>query len=81
MWKRFINWYKWHGLQIVTGRKIFEKLARCQADCKELEDRFNWMAIRPVIFSLEELKKNTWDIDRVDHIQKWLRDNFEVKND
>ena len=26
MWKRFINWYSWHGLQIVTGKKIFEKL-------------------------------------------------------
>ena len=81
MWKRFINWYSWHGLQIVTGKKIFEKLARCQADCKKLDDHFNWMAIRPVIFSLEELKKNTWDIDRVANIQKWLKDNFEVKDE
>ena len=29
----------------------------------------------------EELKKNTWDKDRVEWIQKWLKGNFEFVED
>jgi len=38
-----------------------------------------WAAVRPVIHSLKELRKNTWDVERVDQAIKWLTDNFEVK--
>lgn len=31
------------------------------------------VCLDPVIFSLEELKKNTWDKDRVEQMQKWLK--------
>lgn len=37
-----------------------------------------WAAVRPVIHSLKELRKNTWDVERVDQAIKWLIDNFEV---
>ena len=39
----------------------------------------NWSAINPVINSLKELRKNTWDVERVDQAIEWLKDNFEVK--
>ena len=39
----------------------------------------NWSAINPVIHSLKELRKNTWDVERVDRAINWLKDNFEVK--
>ena len=39
----------------------------------------NWSAIIPLIHSLKELRKNTWDIERVDRAINWLKDNFEVK--
>lgn len=38
-----------------------------------------WAAVRPVIHSLKELRKNTWDVERVDQAIKWLTDNFEVR--
>ena len=38
-----------------------------------------WAAINPVIHSLKELRKNTWDVERVDQAIKWLTDNFEVQ--
>ena len=39
----------------------------------------NWSAINPVIHSLKELRKNTWDVERIDQAINWLKDNFEVK--
>lgn len=38
-----------------------------------------WAAVRPVIHSLKELRKNTWDVERVDQAIKWITDNFEVR--
>ena len=42
-------------------------------------NKINWSAINPVIHSLKELRKNTWDVERVDQAINWLKDNFEVK--
>lgn len=43
-------------------------------------DRINemstWSAINPVIHSLKELRKNTWDKQRIDNIIEWLENNF-----
>ena len=39
----------------------------------------NWSAINPVIRSLEELRADTWNQDKITKIQEWLKDNFEVK--
>ena len=38
-----------------------------------------WAAINPVIYSLKELRNNTWDKDRVDDAIKWLTNNFKVE--
>jgi hypothetical protein len=45
------------------------------------KDKSTWAAINPVIHSLLELRKNTWDKERVDHAIEWLEKNFEVKDD
>lgn len=46
----------------------------------DIVDRMSvWAAINPVIQSLKELRKNTWDVERVDQAIKWLTDNFEVQ--
>ena len=50
-------------------------------DFKKIENKITWSTIRPVVHSLKELRKNTWDINRVDTAIKFLTDNFEVKND
>lgn len=43
------------------------------------EMRILWSALSPVMHSFEELKRNTWDIDRVNWMQKWLIDIFEKR--
>ena len=40
-------------------------------------NEMNWYAINLVIHSLKELRKNTWDVERVDQAINWLKDNFE----
>ena len=48
--------------------------------CKKVEDDSTWSAINPVIHSLEELRADTWNQDKITYIQEWLKDNFEVKD-
>ena len=57
-----------------TNRKLEERF-------KKVQDKINWSTINPVVHSLKELRKNTWDKNRVDNAIKWLKDNFEVKDD
>ena len=48
---------------------------------KKTQDKIIWSTLRPVVYSLKELRNNTWDTDRVDRAIKFLTDNFEVKDD
>ena len=48
-------------------------------DYAKITQKNTWSAINPVIHSLKELRKNTWDVGRVDHAIQWLKDNFEVE--
>lgn len=73
--------WKWHRPILMTRSKLFSFLVSAGVGRDKINDKFTWAAIRPVIFSLEELKKNTWDKDRVEWIQKYLKDNFEVEYD
>lgn len=36
--------------------------------------------INPVIHDLEKLRANTWDQNKITHIQNWLRNAFENSN-
>lgn len=81
MIEKFKNFWKWHGPIFMTKSKLFSLLTSAGVERDKINDKFAWVAIRPVIFSLEELKKNTWDKERVEWIQKYLKDNFEVKDD
>ena len=70
---------------ITTNEKLIDEQIKWfnkgWKDCKKVEDDSTWSAINPVIHSLKELRKNTWDIERVDQAIEWLKDNFEVKDD
>ena len=84
------TWWYWNR-PIITTRKKKHLYAQYSTDaamsdnnkCFEglikMKDKSAWMAIKQVINSLEELRKNTWDKDRVNRIIKFLKDNFEVK--
>lgn len=72
--------WKWHRPIFMTRSKLFSVLVSAGIERDKINDKFTYAAIRPVIFSLKELEKNTWDKDRVEWIQEWLKDNFEVED-
>lgn len=65
----------------VNKQKLRDKkcFAEGWARGKFFIDQNNLSAINPVIHSLQELRNNTWDVERVDQAINWLKDNFEVK--
>ena len=73
--------WKWYRPIFMTRNKLFSLLTSFGVERDKINARFTWAAIRPVIYSLEELKKNTWDKDRVEWIQKWIKENFDVKDE
>ena len=83
------EWLYWHFPIITTRWKRNKRIAQVLDNQMEstirlvgkMNDKSNWAAINPVINSLQELRNNTWDKERVDHAIKWLRDNFEVRDD
>ena len=81
MFEKIKTWWEWHRPIFMTRSKLFSLLVSSGVERDKINDKFTWAVIRPVIYDLEELKKNTWDKDRIEHIQQWLKENFEVKND
>ena len=46
------------------------------SEVMEIEKRADRIAVNPAIHSLQELRKNTWDVERVDRIINWLKNKF-----
>lgn len=64
---------------ITTKKKQDDFTIACLQRLDRVDRMSVWAAVRPVIHSLKELRKNTWDVERVDQAIKWLTDNFEVQ--
>lgn len=67
------------NLIITTKKKQDDFIISCMQRLDRVDRMSVWAAVRPVIHSLKELRKNTWDVERVDQAIKWLTDNFEEK--
>lgn len=71
------------NLIITTKKKLMDEQIKCfnkgWDSSKKVEQDCTWSAINPVIHDLEKLRANTWDQDKITHIQEWLRNNFKVK--
>jgi hypothetical protein len=81
MIEKLKEWWKWNGPIFTTRKQLFSLLTSAGVERDKINDKFTWMSLRPIISSLEELEKNTWDKERVQFIRDWLRLNFEVKDD
>ena len=65
---------------IIIRRKTLDNMIiRYVDNAISVMDKNNWSAVNPVIHDLERLRKNTWDQDKITHIQDWLRDNFKYE--
>ena len=67
------------GLVIMKASRYDDALIDTAKRTSKINSRCTWSAIDPVIHDLERLRANTWDQDKITHIQNWLKDNFEVK--
>ena len=67
------------NLIITTKKAQDDFLLACMDRLDKLNKLMGHATINPVIHSLKELRKNTWDVERVDQAIKWLEDNFEIK--
>ena len=64
---------------ITTKKKQDDFIISCMQRLDRVDRMSVWAAINPVIYSLKELRNNTWDKDRVDDAIKWLTNNFKVE--
>lgn len=75
-----INWIIRNFPIITTRQRQRDYVMACMNRLEKVNQRHVWAAINPVIYDLERLRPNTWDQYRISYIQKWLKDNFEVKD-
>lgn len=66
--KKILRWLYWNSPIITTRAK--------QEEAKELSQRLYKIRVTPAIHSLQELRKNTWDVERVDRTINWLKNKF-----
>ena len=64
---------------ITTKKKQDDFIISCMQRLDRVDRMSVWAAINPVIYSLQELRNNTWDKDRVDGAIEWLTNNFKVE--
>ena len=67
------------NLIITTKKEQDDLIISCMNKLEAVDRLSTWSAINPVVYSLKELRNNTWDVERVDQAINWLKDNFEVK--
>ena len=67
------------NLIITTKKKQDDFIISCMQRLDRVDRMSVWAAINPVIYSLQKLRNNTWDKDRVDDAIKWLTNNFKVE--
>lgn len=79
--KKILHWLYWHTPIITTRSRRFIYAQLYNIELEKFLNKSNWSAINPVIHDLEKLRANTWDQDKITHIQDWLKVNFEVKDE
>lgn len=69
------------NIVITTKSKIKFIINKSFDEGKNFSKKMDCAMVNPVIHSLKELRRNTWDIERVDQAIKWLEDNFIIDED
>ena len=79
MFKNFRAFIRRNTPIIIRRKTLDNMIIRYVDNAINIMDKNNWSAVNPVIRDLERLRKNTWDQDKITHIQDWLRDNFKYE--
>lgn len=67
------------NLIITTKKKQDDLIIGCMQRLDRVDRMSVWATINPVIHSLEELRADTWNQDKITKIQEWLTNNFKVE--
>ena len=65
---------------ITTKKKQDDLIIGCMQRLERVDRISVWAAINPVIYSLKELREDTWNQDKITKIQEWLKNNFCIDN-
>lgn len=79
MFKNLMAFIRRNTPIIIRRKTLDNMIIRYVDNAINIMDKNNWSAVNPVIYDLERLRKNTWDQDKITHIQDWLRDNFKYE--
>ena len=79
MFKNFRAFIRRNTPIIIRRKTLDNMIIRYVDNAINIMDKNNWSAVNPVIRDLKRLRKNTWDQDKITHIQDWLRDNFKYE--
>lgn len=74
--KKILRWIHWHAPIITTRWRMRSYADDMISEVMEIEKRADRIAVNPAIHSLQELRKNTWDVERVDRTINWLKNKF-----
>lgn len=74
--RNIMTWLRWHTPIITTRWRMREYAEKVSKDILELDSTLDKIALNPVIHSLQELRKNTWDLERVDYIINKIKRHF-----
>lgn len=76
MFKNFRAFIRRNTPVIIRRKTLDNMIIRYVDNAINVMDKNNFSVINPVICDLERLRKNTWDQDKITHMQDWLRNNF-----
>lgn len=76
MFKNFRAFIRCNTPIIIRRKTLDNMIIRYVDNAISIMDKNNFSVINPVIRDLECLRKNTWDQDKITHMQNWLRNNF-----
>ena len=77
---KLIHWLKSHRPVLTTAGTIEAVYQLGMLDAVAVVKHAARSVINPVIHDLERLRANTWDQDKITHIQHRLHDNFMEDN-
>lgn len=66
------------NLIITTKKKEDDLIIACMESLDKANKLSAFAAINPVIHDLEKLRSDTWNQDKITHIQNWLKANFKL---
>lgn len=71
--KNLKKWLQVNCPRITTKKRIDEECIYNMAILERVNARHKFAMLNPVIYDLEKLRADTWNQNKITHMQEWLR--------